>query len=31
MGMNETPSGERVHIALFLDGEMRENRVWSMR
>ncbi len=30
MGMNETPSGERVHIA-FLDGGMRENRVWSMR
>ena len=23
MGMNETPSGERVHIAFFWTGEMR--------
>lgn len=29
MGLNETPSGERVHIG-FLAGEMRVNPAWSM-
>ena len=30
MGLNETPSGERIHIG-FLEEEMPENQVLSMQ
>lgn len=31
MGMNETPSGERVHIAFLDDLKCGKIGVWSMR
>lgn len=31
MGLNETPSSERVHIGFFLAAAMQENQALSMQ